>query len=198
MHKFYSEVPAPPDQLMTGLVFDQVPVDFRLDFQTPVPVCNYMASLVPATCRTILEPTPGVGNLVRALTKKNPNFRVTAAEDYFLIDPELTFDCVVMNPPFSSKSAFVENMPVGFDGSGMRFGYTMLKDCMRKSPNVIALMPWFTISDSDVRLRFLRSFGLVILTALPRKTFKYARIQTVVIQLCRGYQGKTEFKVFDF
>jgi hypothetical protein len=68
---------------------------------------------------------------------------------------------------------------------------------MKKSNNVIALMPWFTISDSDVRLRFLKSYGLISLTALPRKTFQYARIQTCILQLQKGYTGETIFKVFD-
>lgn len=46
------------------------------------------------------------------------------------------------------------------------------------SDNIIALMPWFTISDSDVRIRKLMDFGLKSLTLLHRKTFQYARIQT--------------------
>jgi len=69
---------------------------------------------------------------------------------------------------------------------------------MKKSNNVIALMPWFTISDSDVRLRFLKNYGLKSLTALPRKTFQYARIQTVIIELQKGYDKETIFKTFQF
>ena len=69
--------------------------------------------------------------------------------------------------------------------------------CLHMSDNVIALMPWFTISDSDVRLRALKTWGLKSITALPRKTFDYARIQTVVLELQKGYIGMTEFKVFD-
>jgi hypothetical protein len=58
-------------------------------------------------------------------------------------------------------------------------------------------MPWFTISDSDVRLRALKRYGLKSVTALPRKTFEYVRIQTVVLQLEKGYRGDTTFIVYD-
>lgn len=168
--------------------------DYTKEFQTPPEVCRYMASLVPPTAISVLEPTPGVGNLVKALC----GFDVSAPADYFLLDKNLTFDAVVMNCPFSSKSANIENMPNSFNGKGMVFGYRILLECMKKSDNIIALMPWFTISDSDVRLRYIKKFGLKSITALPRKTFQYARIQTCILELQKGYQGVTEFKVFDF
>ncbi len=79
----------------------------------------------------------------------------------------------------------------------MEVAYKVLGQLMSMSDNIIALMPWFTISDSDVRLRSIKQFGLISVTALPRKTFQYARIQTMVLQMQRGYKGQTEFKVFD-
>lgn len=82
------------------------------------------------------------------------------------------------------------------DKSGMRLGYLILKECMSRSNIIIALMPWFTISDSDVRLRYLKKYGLRSVTALPRRTFQYARIQTVVLHLEKSYKGDTLFKVF--
>ncbi len=103
-----------------------------------------------------------------------------------------------MNPPFTAKSAFTENAPAGFEEKGMKFGYYLLTECMKMSDNVIALMPWFTISDSDVRLRFLRDYGMKSVTPLPRKTFQYARIQTVVIELEKGHKGDCLFKRFEF
>jgi len=166
----------------------------RLDFQTPPNVATYMASLVPEFVNEILEPTCGSGNLVRALEKSG--FTVIAPEDYFLLEKR-RFDCIVMNPPFSSKYAFMENAPQEYSEKGMRLGYKILTDCMNMSDNVIALMPWFTLSDSDVRLRSLKKYGIRSITALPRKTFQYARIQTVVLEMERGYKGATEFKVFD-
>lgn len=161
------------------------------EFQTPVPVCKYMASLIPAGVKTVLEPTPGIGNIVAQLA----GYDVTAPADYFDLNKSQRFDCIVMNPPFSSKSAF--NVPDHLNKSGMRLGYHILTECMGMSDNVIALMPWFTLSDSDVRLRALKMYGMKSLTALPRKTFEYVRIQTVVIELQRGYKGDTAFKVFD-
>jgi len=169
------------------------------NFQTPTNVCKYMASLVPDTAKYVLEPTPGLGNLVKALKEKG--FEVDHPEDYFLNRTEILktkYDCIVMNPPFSSKSAFLENAPDEWVAEyGMKFGYKMLLEMMNLSNNVIALMPWFTISASDVRLRRLKRFGLKSVTALPRKTFQYARIQTMVIELEKGYEQEANFKVFD-
>lgn len=173
---------------------------FATDFQTPVNVCRYMASLMPYKSEMrILEPTPGIGNLVGAIRERFPReqtHEIVAPNDFFLLEKQ-KFDCIVMNPPFSSKSAFLQHAPTGSNKFGMRLGYFILTECMEMSDSVIALMPWFTISDSDVRLRYLKDFGLKSLTALPRKTFQYARIQTVIIELQKGYKGQTEFKVFD-
>lgn len=165
---------------------------FSTDFQTPKWAAKYMTSLIPAGARTILEPTPGIGNIVAELN----GYHVTAPEDFFLL-PSQKFDCVVMNPPFSSKFMNLENAPTGNDFKGMRMGYYCLAECMKMSNNVIDLMPWFTISDSDVRLRYLKNYGLISVTALPRKTFQYARIQTCIFQLQKGYTGETIFKVYD-
>lgn len=168
---------------------------FLHHFQTPPEVCRYMVSLLPTDISTVLEPTKGDGNIVRELS----GYNVTAPDDFFLLDKHLTFDAVVMNPPFGSKSAILTNAPNSYKAEkGLKFGYRILIDCMQKAPVIIALMPWFTIADSDVRLRYLKQNGLKSITALPRKTFEYARIQTCVIELQKGYSGEIEFKVFDF
>ena len=161
------------------------------DFQTPPAVCKYMVSLIPSGVKTVLEPTPGIGNIVANLK----NYDVTAPHDYFDMDKNQRFDCIVMNPPFSSKSAF--NVPEHLNKFGMRLGYHILTECMNMSDSVIALMPWFTLSDSDVRLRSLKKYGIKSITALPRKTFEYVRIQTVIIELQKGYKGEAVFRVFD-
>lgn len=166
---------------------------YKNDFQTPLEVAKYMCSLIPENTKTVLEPTPGKGNIARYLVDK---YEVTLPEDYFLLNPT-RYDCVVMNPPFSSKYANMENAPESFNAKGMKLGYYMLTECMKLSNNIIALMPWFTISDSDVRLRFLKAFGLKSITALPRKTFQFARIQTMVLELEKGFVGNTAFIVFD-
>lgn len=166
------------------------------NFQTDPTVCEYMAGMLPKRIRTVLEPTPGVGNLVASLLKRN--FVVTAAEDFFLLDKTQRYDAIVMNPPFSSKSAYLENAPKEMIDSGIKIGYSILLECMEMSDYVIALMPWFTLSDSDVRMRTLKKYGMKSITPLPRKTFQYARIQTVVIELIKGYQGETAFKTIFF
>lgn len=166
------------------------------DFQTPPDVCRYMVSLLPDNVKTVLEPTSGKGNIVAALNEGGA-YKVTAPEDFFLLDKSLRFDAIVMNPPFSSGSAILDNAPKSFDLKGMKAGHFFLTECMQRSDTVIALMPWFTISDSDVRLRYLNSYGIRSITALPRKTFEYVRIQTCILHLEKGFKGVTEFRVFD-
>jgi type I restriction-modification system DNA methylase subunit len=163
-----------------------------IDFQTPQEVARYMASLIPRGVKTVLEPTPGLGNIVNELE----GYEVTAPKDFFQL-PFKFYDCIVMNPPFAAKYAHLDNAPAELQNAGMAVGYWMLNRCMEMSESIIALMPWFTISDSDVRLRYLKSFGLKSITALPRKTFNYARIQTCVIELNSNWGGRTEFRVYD-
>jgi type I restriction-modification system DNA methylase subunit len=161
------------------------------DFQTPLPVAEYMCSMIPNDSFTILEPTAGEGNIVSFLNQ----YHVTTPIDFFQLKKR-KFDCIVMNPPFSTKSAY--GYPEGIEYHGMKLGYHILKECMNMSNHVIALMPWFTISDSDVRLRYLKDYGLKSLTALPRKTFQYARIQTVILELYKDWKQETIFKTFNF
>lgn len=171
-------------------------ISIENSYQTPPEVARYMVDLIDAKEIDVLEPTPGIGNIVSELNNKG--FNVTAPDDFFLLNKKEKFDCIIMNPPFSSKSANMANAPKLNALNGMKVGYYILTECMKMSNHVIALMPWFTISDSDVRLRHLKNYGLKSITALPRKTFNYLRIQTVVIELKKGFKGKCEFKVFEF
>jgi type I restriction-modification system DNA methylase subunit len=173
---------------------DEAKTSFRTEFQTPVHVAKYMVKMIPDGCVSILEPTPGIGRIVKEISRK-AKYEITAPDDFFLLTPR-RFDCVVMNPPFSTKWCFLDNAPVNFNQTGMRLGYWMLTECMKMSDHVIALMPWFTISDSDLRLRTLNNFGIKSITALPRDTFAYARIQTCVLELHKGWAKPSEFKVF--
>jgi len=167
----------------------------EFDFQTPVEISRYMASLIPAWAKTVLEPTPGIGNLVRACEERG--LKVTAPKDFFLLDTKERFDCVIMNPPFSVKYARLENAKANLFGYGMRLGYWMLVQCMHKSDRVIALMPWNCIIDSDKRTRTLKHYGIRSITHLPRQTFPGARVQCCVFELVKGYSDETVFKVYD-
>jgi type I restriction-modification system DNA methylase subunit len=169
--------------------------ELSLDFQTPPEVAKYMITMVPAGAKIILEPTPGDGNIVKELNALG--FEVKAPKDFFLLPKEDRYDCIVMNPPFSFKYTILDHAPTNIHKAGMRMGYYFLMECLQRSDHVIALMPFFTISDSDMRLRSLKKWGFKSLTALPRRTFQYARIQTCVFEMEKGYHGPTEFKVYD-
>lgn len=133
-----------------------------------------MASFVPQNCKRVLEPTPGIGNLVRALERRQ--LSVTAPSNFWSdIDDTERFDCVVMNPPFSP----------------MKIGYEILDRCMTLTGRIVALMPWLVLINGERRTRRLREFGLVSVTHLPRKTFDGARVQCLILDLCRGHNAKT-------
>jgi tRNA1(Val) A37 N6-methylase TrmN6 len=156
-----------------------------------------MVGMIPKHCKTVFEPTPGLGNIVDVLRSKN-RFEIETPTDFFLADKSKNYDVIIMNPPFSSHTTFLDNAPKDIDLRGLKVGYHILSECMKMSDYVIALMPWFTIADSDVRLKNFKSFGIKSITPLPRKTFQYARIQTVVIELVKGYKKETIFKTSHF
>ena len=109
-----------------------------MDFQTPKDVTKYMCSMIPEEAITVLEPTPGEGNILCFLK----DYDVTAPDNFFELEKR-KFDCIVMNPPFSAKSAY--GIPAGTEYKGMKLGYHILKECMQMSDHIIALMPWFTV-----------------------------------------------------
>ncbi len=146
------------------------------DFQTPDYVCQLMVSLVPDGVKTVLEPTPGIGNLVAALS----NYEVTAPANFW--DTCNRYDAVVMNPPFSP----------------MKVGYDILYRCFELSDVIVALMPWLTIINSQKRTSDIYNFGLVSVIHLPRSVFVGARVQCCILQMSRGFTGITQFKAHDF
>ena len=165
------------------------------NFQTPPPVVEYMVELVPSWAQDILEPTPGEGNIVKQLRKKG--YKVTAPKDFFKIHgTRRIWDCVVMNPPFSFHHGF--GYPKDLEKYGYQLGYHILQQCMQKTKNVIALMPWSTIINSQLRLNDIQRYGLKSITALPRKTFPSSRVQTCVLEIVFGYKEPTIFKTFNF
>lgn len=167
---------------------------YKTDYQTPPDVAAYMASLIPKFAKHILEPTPGVGNLLKAIY--NAGYAPHAPFNYFDIRAQ-RWDAIVSNPPFSKKFTNLENAPEKFMVEGMKVGYQFLYDFMELTDNIIILLPWFVITDSDVRLRGLKRWGLKSITSLPRKTFQYSRIQCVVLEMEKGWKRGTEFLVFD-
>jgi len=130
-----------------------------------------MVSLIPSMVRTILEPTPGEGNLVRALNEYN----VTAPVDFWTTEGK--YDAVVMNPPFSP----------------MAVGYQVLYRCMEMTDIIIAVMPWLTLINSEKRTKAIKEWGLKSVTHLPRKAFPGARVQCCIIFMIKGYKESIEF-----
>ena len=148
-----------------------------MDFQTPEWLCEYMCSLVPKDAIFILEPTPGEGNLVRELERIGCS--VLAPSNFWKIDPSLTFDAVVMNPPWSPN----------------QYAYDFLYAVMEITDVIIALMPWYTLINGDRRTDDILDFGLKSVGHVYRRAFRGARVQPVLLEMMRGYRGdiKLEF-----
>lgn len=147
-------------------------------FQTPEWCCGLMASLVPSGTKLVLEPTPGAGNLVKAL--KSGGFDVISPEgDFFNYDIASGPKCVVGNPPFSP----------------MKNGYKMLYRCMEYADSIIMLMPWLAIINGEKRTADIKLFGLEKIIHLPRSTFKGSRVQCCILVLNKGFSGDTIFDV---
>jgi hypothetical protein len=149
------------------------------DFQTPPWVCEYMVDLLPDGITEVLEPTPGNGNLVKALVEAGYS-TVTLADCWDLDiwelnDGGIEFDAVVMNPPFSPMSK----------------GYDILFACMELMGVVVALMPWLTLINSQRRTTYIAEYGLAGVHHLPRSAFPGSRVQTCILEMRRGFEGKT-------
>lgn len=163
----------------------------KSEFQTPPAICRYMASLVPEGSRTVLEPTPGDGNLVSELSKY---FKTTAPADFFQMGKS-RFDCVVMNPPFSIEYAF--GMPTEINKKGSQVGYHILKGCMEMSYNIVALLPWFILTNSEKRMKEIKAWGLKKVCIVPRRWFPGSRASNCILVLEKGYSGKIELTTFE-
>jgi len=150
-----------------------------MDFQTPKIVADYMASFIPDDCGAILEPTPGMGNLVKAVKHKG---LVIAPQRFEDLPEGGKYDWVIMNPPFTP----------------MAEGYRYLSSVMEMSGNIIALLPWFILINSEKRMNDIKSFGLVSVTHLPRKTFPGCRIQCCVLEMRKGFGLNTTLKHFSW
>lgn len=162
----------------------------KSEFQTPPELCKYMASLVPIAAKTILEPTPGDGNLVAELEKL---FQVTAPSDFFQMERSF-FDCVVTNPPFSIEYAY--GMPDEINKKGSQVGYHILKSCMEMSDTIIALLPWVIITNSEKRMKEIKAWGLKSVCVVPRRWFPGSRASNCILFLEKGYTGKVEMTFF--
>jgi type I restriction-modification system DNA methylase subunit len=154
---------------------EQIGKDWGEHFQTPQHICEYMGSFLPERVGTILEPTPGKGNLVKILEKHGT---VIAPNDFKEVSGQ-RFDWIVMNPPFTP----------------MKQGYEILYKCMGMSDNIVALMPYLTIINGEKRTKDIMTWGLKSITHLPRSTFKGSRVQTCILHMEKGYSNQTIFRL---
>ncbi len=149
----------------------------NIDFQTPEWVCDIMAGLIPEHPETILEPTSGAGNLVKAIDKRFPSSIIYTPEHFEKFDKH-SVDCIVANPPFTP----------------MLMGYKLLDRFFVLSDNIIILMPWLALINSEKRTKNYIEHGLKLIIHLPRKAFKGARVQTCILVFQKGYHGDIIFK----
>lgn len=148
-------------------------------FQTPEWICQVMIRLMPEQAHYILEPTPGAGNLVRALMASGKSVSVRAPVEFWTVKG--WFDAIIMNPPFSP----------------MLRGYQILFRCMEMTDHIVALMPWLTLINSEKRTAAIKEWGLKAVHHLPRHAFPGSRVQCCILQMERGFQGTTTFHIVE-
>jgi|ERR1035437_688876 hypothetical protein len=153
--------------------------DYGTNFQTPPIICEYMASFLPDNAGMILEPTPGLGNLVKVLESKGIVVSPPQGVDFLQWNYSAKFDWICMNPPHSP----------------MTLGYKMLYKSMEMTDNIIALMPWLCLINGDKRTKDIFNFGLKSITHLPRTSFKGSRVQTCILEMKKGYLGSTIYRM---
>ena len=144
-----------------------------MDFQTPIWACEYMANMVTIEPESIIEPTPGEGNLLMTIKNKFPHASITAPNDFDIISDQ-KFDLLIANPPFTP----------------MARGYELLERFIEISDYIIVLMPWLTLINSEKRTRKIVNAGLVEVVHLPRRTFKGSRVQTCIMKIVKGGFGQ--------
>jgi len=152
------------------------------DFQTPEWVCDIMVSLIDGDPKAILEPTPGQGNMVKSIRKRFHKPHICSpACDFLIFSTHIPFDYVIANPPFTP----------------MRLGYQMLEHMFDFSTEVITIMPWLTIINSEKRSKWLVDRGLQKIIHLPRRAFKGSRVQTCILKFTKDYEGDIIFKLWE-
>jgi hypothetical protein len=158
------------------------------NFQTPKLVCERMAGILRSYGKavyggSVLEPTPGRGNLVTEL-QTIPGCQVVVPEKDFWDAgiQDAKYNAVVGNPPFSPMSV----------------GYKILFRCMDISDVVIMIVPWLTFINSDKRAQKIMEYGLRAVIHLPRTVFRGSRIQCCILSLNRGYRGHTELSYLNY
>jgi len=149
------------------------------DFQTPDWVCELMVSLIDTDAKRILEPTPGEGNLTQVLHENFSRAEIFCPDgDFFSMNVrDILIDCVVANPPFTP----------------MALGYRMLNRFFEFSGNVIVLMPWLVLINSEKRTNQLIEHGLSRIIHLPRRAFPGSRVQTCILKFSEEYDGDILF-----
>lgn len=136
-----------------------------------------MASLLTGKEAHICEPTPGAGNLVKALGQKWGVTKVICPDKYEDFwkwrHKDHPYDSYVMNPPFHPATQ----------------GYSFLYHALKKARKVVALMPWWTLINSEKRTKLLVESGLHKIIHLPRSVFPGARIQTCIMAIDKSKVG---------
>jgi len=139
------------------------------EFQTPDWVCDLMVNMIPITDnpKVILEPTPGEGNLVRAIQRRFSQCRILAPNDIYLFHPKEKIDWTVSNPPFTPMS----------------LGFSLLQRMKIWCDNIVILLPWLLLINSEERTDWFLRAGLSEVIHLPRSVFGSSRVQACVMKM---------------
>jgi len=154
----------------------------NIDFQTPEWVCEIMVGLIEYSPVFILEPTPGAGNLVKMLKSKFPDAIIDAPDDFYKFRQynHQGYHYIIANPPFTP----------------MDTGYKMLDEFFNMANDIVILLPWLALINSQRRTKKYIEKGLKKIIHLPRKAFPGSRVQTCILVFQKGYHGDIVLTAF--
>ncbi len=162
------------------------------NFQTPPRIAEYMCRKAhlywkfkksyPGHMAKVLEPTPGLGNIIGAGNDVGFTMCGPGSENYwkswsYQQDVDY-FDMVIMNPPFTPHTEMTK----------------FIEDAMEKAPYIVALLPVNAITSHRKLTKFM-NFGLNSVTMLSRNTFPN-KVAVCILELDRNHKGFTTFKQF--
>lgn len=148
-----------------------------VDFQTPPWLCRHLVEklerVIPKSA-LVVEPTPGAGNMVKALKAAGYTNVETPPGDFFDWRPSSKPMAVVGNPPWTPNT----------------LAYKVLDRCLEFGPAlVVMVMPWVTVTNSDSRAQRLKAAGLGAVISLPRSVFPGVRLNACVLVIEPGTQA---------
>lgn len=150
------------------------------EYYTPEWLSEYMISLIDKEIPfSVFDPTPGPNSSILSAVRKVYPCNVSVEElkgDFWDIDISHV-DIIVANPPFFPYSKV----------------YQYLERFILIADQIICIIPWYTIINSERRTEKIIKSGLKRIVNVSRSAFPKIRVQICVLDIQKGYCGDAVF-----